>query len=52
MKKGGVVKDVRFPKIHKMIDLARNNCLHSLTEYNNLASFLPQLYAEMGGKIE
>ena len=40
-----------IPKIHKMIDLVRNNCLHSLTEYNNLASFLPQLYKEMGGKI-
>ena len=35
-----------------VIDVARNNCLHSLTEYNNLASFLPQLYHEMGGKIE
>jgi len=52
MQKGGIIKGVRFPKIHKMIDLSRNNCLHSLTEYNNLASFLPQLYAEMGGKIE
>jgi hypothetical protein len=35
-----------------MIDLARNNCLHSLIEYNNLASFLPQLYEEMDGRIE
>lgn len=30
---------------------ARSNCIHSLTEYNNLASFLPQLYHEMEGKI-
>lgn len=50
--KDGVIKNVRFPKIHKMSDLARNNCLHSLTEYNNLASFLPELYKEMKGKIE
>lgn len=32
--------------------MARCNCLHSLTEYNNLASILPGLYAEMGGRIE
>lgn len=50
--KNGEVKNTRFPKIYKIADLARNNCLHSLTEYNNLASFLPQLYGEMGGKIE
>jgi len=35
-----------------MVDLARNNCLHSLIEYNNLASFLPQLHQEMGGRID
>jgi len=35
-----------------VMDVARNNCLHSLTEYNNLASFLPQLYHEMGGRID
>jgi hypothetical protein len=34
-----------------MMDMARNVCLHSLIEYNNLASFLPQLHTEMGGKI-
>lgn len=50
MKAGRLVKEKRLP--FKMKDLARNNCLHSLTEYNNLASFLPQLYEEMGGKIE
>lgn len=31
--------------------LARNNCIHSLIEYNNLASFLPQLYKEEQGFI-
>ena len=50
--KKGQFRKVRFPSPHKMIDLARNNCVHSLTEYNNLASFLPQLYEEMGGKID
>ncbi|MDP3282991.1 MAG: hypothetical protein Q8M56_00990 [Desulfobacterales bacterium] len=50
MKAGGPVR-VKSPLPFKMIDLARNNCLHSLTEYNNLASFLPQLYQEMGGRI-
>lgn len=51
IKKGGRPVKVKLPSLHKMMDLARNNCLHSLTEYNNLASFLPQLYQEMGGKI-
>lgn len=32
--------------------MARNNCVHSLTEYNNLASILPSLYNETEGKIE
>ncbi len=50
MKNGAPVR-VKRPVPYKMKDLARNNCLHSLTEYNNLASFLPQLYEEMGGKI-
>jgi len=49
--KNGSPKRVKRPMPFKMRDLARNNCLHSLTEYNNLASFLPQLYEEMGGKI-
>lgn len=31
---------------------AWNNCRHSLIEYANLASFLPQIYKEQGGKIE
>jgi hypothetical protein len=51
MKAGGHAMRVKTPMPFKMMDLARNNCLHSLTEYNNLASFLPQLYQEMGGKI-
>ncbi|NPV60552.1 MAG: hypothetical protein HPY75_12950 [Actinobacteria bacterium] len=50
MKNGAPVR-VRRPLPFKMMDLARNNCLHSLIEYNNLASFLPQLYEEMGGRI-
>jgi hypothetical protein len=51
MKNGAPVR-VKRPVPYKMKDLARNNCLHSLTEYNNLASFLPKLYEEMGGKID
>jgi hypothetical protein len=51
MKAGDPVR-TKIPPVFKMIDLARNNCLHSLTEYSNLASFLPQLYEEMGGKID
>ncbi len=36
----------------QILKAARNNCIHSLTEYNNLASILPQLYSEQQGKIE
>lgn len=50
--KGGVPVRIKRPLLFKMADLARNNCLHSLMEYNNLASFLPQLYEEMGGRID
>ncbi|MBC7246290.1 MAG: hypothetical protein H5T73_00725 [Actinobacteria bacterium] len=50
--KGGVPVRVKRPLLFRMADLARNNCLHSLIEYNNLASFLPQLYGEMGGRID
>ncbi len=49
--KSGSPARVKIPLPFKMMDLARNNCLHSLTEYNNLASFLPQLYQETGGRI-
>ncbi len=31
--------------------MARNNCIHSLIEYNHLASILPQLYKEEKGLI-
>lgn len=34
-----------------MFHLARCNCIHSLIEYNHLASILPALYAEQQGKI-
>lgn len=34
-----------------ILSLSRNNCIHSLTEYNNLASFLPELYHEQKGLI-
>lgn len=32
--------------------IAWEHCRHSLTEYNNLASFLPQIYKELDGKID
>ena len=41
-----------FPTKSQLYYMARCNCIHSLTEYNNLASILPQIYDEMGGKIE
>ncbi|MCD7948100.1 MAG: hypothetical protein LUG13_07400 [Oscillospiraceae bacterium] len=31
---------------------AWNNCRHSLMEYGNLSTFLPELYTAMGGKID
>lgn len=51
-KKGEIVKSkIPFPKKF-MESMARNNCIHSLTEYNNLASILPDIYREQKGKIE
>lgn len=50
--KAGAPARVKRPMPFKMMDLARNNCLHSLIEYNNLASFLPAIYEEMGGRID
>lgn len=50
--KDGAPRRIKRPMPFRMMDLARNNCLHSLIEYNNLASFLPQLYEEMGGRID
>lgn len=41
---------IRMPK-SIITSIARNNCLHSLIEYNNLASILPLLYNENDGKI-
>ncbi len=42
--------NIPYPK--KVVSaMARNNCIHSLIEYNNLASILPQLYEEHEGKI-
>jgi len=43
---------VKLPPVIRVKDLARGLCLHSLMEYNNLASFLPELYRKMEGKIE
>ncbi|MFI3260964.1 MAG: hypothetical protein R3Y13_04570 [bacterium] len=51
-KKGKFKKSIiKFPK-SVVESLARNNCLHSLTEYNNLASILPSLYKEERGEIK
>lgn len=38
-----------FPTKGLLLHMARCNCIHSLTEYNNLASILPSVYAEMKG---
>ena len=46
------VRHVPMPPEMDTEQFAWENCRHSLTEYNNLASFLPQLYWEMGGKID
>jgi hypothetical protein len=52
MDRHGKIVRSKFP-IPKsiMVDLARCNCIHSLIEYNHLASILPDLYAEQQGKI-
>jgi hypothetical protein len=51
--RNGVPKKGLLPMPRKIVlDMARNNCIHSLIEYNNLASILPSLYKEMAGKIE
>ena len=50
-RKGNIVKS-GFPLPKSIVlAMARNNCIHSLMEYNNLASILPPLYKEMDGKI-
>ncbi len=43
-KKNIIPKDI-------MLQMARNNCIHSLTEYNHLASILPSLYRDEKGLI-
>lgn len=51
--KQGELKKSIFPFSRKfMLSITRNNCIHSLTEYNNLASFLPSLYEEEQGRID
>ena len=50
-RKGNIVQSM-FPRPKSLVlAFARNNCIHSLMEYNNLASILPSLYREMEGKI-
>jgi len=50
-RKGNIVQSM-FPRPKALVlAFARNNCIHSLIEYNNLASILPSLYREMEGKI-
>lgn len=48
----GKPRHVEMPPELSTEQFAWENCRHSLTEYNNLASFLPQLYREMGGRID
>lgn len=50
-RKGKIVQSM-FPRPKSVVlAFARNNCIHSLMEYNHLASILPSLYREMDGKI-
>ena len=50
-RKGNIVRSgYPLPK-SILLAMARNNCIHSLMEYHNLASMLPSLYQEMDGKI-
>lgn len=50
-KNGKIQKSkIPFPKSF-LLEIARNNCIHSLIEYNHLASILPELYAEEKGLI-
>jgi len=52
MKNGVPKRKNRLMPKRVMMHMARNNCIHSLIEYNNLASFLPKIYQEMNGKID
>ncbi len=42
---------VKLPPVVDPLELARGTCIHSLMEYNNLASFLPEIYREHEGKV-
>ena len=53
VKNGKPVKSgMPLPNRDQLYYMARCNCIHSLTEYNNLASILPSLYDETGGRID
>jgi hypothetical protein len=43
---------VKLPPVVDVMELVRGICIHSLMEYHNLASFLPDIYREYGGKVE
>jgi len=49
-RKGNIVKS-GYPLPNAIVSaMSRNNCIHSLMEYNHLASILPSLYKAMDGK--
>lgn len=41
---------IKFPQ-SLITNWAKNNCMHSLVEYNNLGDILPHVYSEFCGKI-
>lgn len=43
---------VKLPPVVDPLELARGTCIHSLMEYNHLASILPEIYREQGGRVE
>ena len=47
-----VLSRLPIPTREQSYYMARCNCIHSLTEYNNLASILPALYREYNGQIK
>lgn len=47
-----VLSKLPIPTREQSYYMARCNCIHSLMEYNNLASILPELYKEYAGRIE
>ena len=51
---GKAVKDRRIVDVSMpgpLEEFLRSLCYHNASEYHNLASFLPELYREQGGKI-